>query len=156
MEHKTFRAKSRVQDCRMLARTVASFLQQISSVQEIQYELELLITEACYNVVIHGYGGDENGDIEARLSITDEHRVLIDIVDWGRPFTGPGEECSEPEPDMESGRGIFIISQVSDCFSYEHAHGKNCLHIEKGLGKNDITEGACCQEGKDRAYSGQT
>ena len=154
--HKIFRSKATIQDSRKLARSVTSALQQAVADQDTQYELELVITEACYNVIIHGYDNDERGDIEAHIFVDDQNRLVIEIVDWGKPFTGPGEEVFEPEPDRESGRGIFIISQISDRFSYEHAHGKNFLRIEKDLDKKDMTGGACCQEAKDRAYSDQT
>ena len=130
---KTFRSKSSIHECREIARRAVSFLQMFTTDRQILFDLELIITEACTNVVFHGYNNDHNGYIEMHLFVENDNNLVIKIVDGGKPFTGPGQEDFTLDPTMESGRGVYIISQLSDSYSYEHLDGQNILRIEKKL-----------------------
>jgi anti-sigma regulatory factor (Ser/Thr protein kinase) len=132
---KTFRAKSTVPECRDLARKAVVFLQRVTSNADTLYELELIITEACTNVVVHGYNHDHDGDIKVQLSVNEKVRVLIKIIDQGKPFTGSQPGAFELDPAMESGRGLYIISQLSDSHSYVRHDDQNILRIKKVLEK---------------------
>ena len=130
---KTFYSKSSIHECRSLARKAVFFLQRFTSDTKILFELELIITEACTNVVVHGYNNDHDGYIKVQLVVENDNKVLIKIFDGGKPFTGPGKKDYQIDPTQESGRGIYIISQLSDSYSYMRHDGKNILRIEKNL-----------------------
>jgi len=132
---KTFRSKSTFPECRDLARKAVAFLQRVTSNADTLYELELIITEACTNVVVHGYHHDHDGDIKLQLSVNDKDRLLIKVIDQGKPFTGSRPGTFELDPTMESGRGLFIISQLSDSHSYVRHDDQNILRIKKMLKK---------------------
>lgn len=130
---KTFSSKSSIHECRSLARKAVSFLQRFTSDPKILFELELVITEACTNVVVHGYNNDHDGYIKVQILVENDNRVLIKIFDGGKPFTGPDKKDYQLDPTQESGRGIYIISQLSDSYSYMRHDGQNILRIEKNL-----------------------
>ena len=130
---KTFSSQSSVHECRRLARKAVSFLQRFTSDPKILFELELIITEACTNVIVHGYNNDHDGYIKVQLLIENDNRVLIKIFDGGKPFTGPSKKDYQLDPMKESGRGIYIISQLSDSYSYMRHDGQNILRIQKNL-----------------------
>lgn len=137
---KSFYAKSVLSECRKLSRSIVSFLHPIVSDTGLHYEIDLIITEACSNVVVHGYNSHEDGNITIDVSVDEQKKLILTINDWGKSFCGPNKDDLELQNDlyMESGRGIFIISQLSDIFYYEHKDGKNTLHIEKDLKKNKL------------------
>ena len=53
------------------------------------HEQELMIKEACINVVVHGFNHEPDGYIKLQLSVNDNERLLIKVIDQGKPFTGP-------------------------------------------------------------------
>jgi serine/threonine-protein kinase RsbW len=129
----TLRSKATAHECRKLARSAADFLQQFIPNPEVLYELELVITEACSNVILHGYGQDHNGDIELRIALDTNNRIFLELRDWGEPFHGPGPEAFDVTSETESGRGLFIISELSDAYAYTRENGTNVLRIEKDI-----------------------
>lgn len=139
---KSFYAKSVLSECRKLSRSIVFCLHEITSDTDMHYEIELILTEAFSNVVVHGYDGHEDGDVTIDVSVDELKRLYLKVMDWGKPFRGPDTEALELHQDlyMESGRGIFIISQLVDRFSYEHEDGKNTLHIEKDLRKKKLKQ----------------
>jgi anti-sigma regulatory factor (Ser/Thr protein kinase) len=52
-------------------------------------EQKLMITEACIKVLVHGFNHEPDGYIKLQLSVNDKERLLIKIIDQGKPFTGP-------------------------------------------------------------------
>lgn len=118
-----------------MARSAASFLKEaVTKDSELLYDLELLIMEACANIVVHGYP-EEPGDIELYISLTSSNRLSIEVHDWSEPFSGPSEEAYDINPHTESGRGMFIIDQLADSFAYDRVERKNILRLEKQLVK---------------------
>jgi serine/threonine-protein kinase RsbW len=115
-------------------------LHQITSDTDLHYEIELIITEALSNVVVHGYNGHDDGDLTIHVSVDDQKRLILTVNDCGKPFYGPDKDNLDPYKDlyMESGRGIFIISQLVDRFFYKHENGINILQIEKDITKRKL------------------
>ena len=130
---KVLHCKSVAKECRQMARSAAFFLKEaVTSDSELLYDLELLIMEACSNIVMHGYQ-DEPGDIELHLSLVGSSQLAIEVYDWSEPFSVPLEQAYEANPHMESGRGLCIIDQLADSFAYDRVEGKNILRLEKQL-----------------------
>lgn len=102
--------------------------------EELKYDLELIISEACTNVIKHAYP-DIYSPGKLRLVICfDSSSMIIQVIDYG-----PGFEIEEiEEPDLEypqeGGLGLFIIRQLVDKLEYRKKDWGNILHLEKNLG----------------------
>ncbi len=103
------------------------------------YSLELLLYEACSNVIKHAYLPEEEGIIRIKLWFEKE-MVVIEIIDFG-----PGFELERiPEPDLkdppEGGMGLYLIKKLSDRVSYFYSHKEegNVLHAEIIIPKDDV------------------
>jgi len=96
------------------------------------YNLELVVSEACTNVIRHAYPEQEPGPLDLSISATDTE-IHITIMDNGKGF----DPYTVPEPDFDSlpegGMGIFIIRSNVDSFDYRHEEGTNILELAKKL-----------------------
>lgn len=80
----------------------------------------LASTEALTNAIEHGSPG--GGAVEVELSVTAD-RADIRVLDQGRPGSSlPVIPSEPPPPDALRGRGLIIISRLSDAFDLT-AHG---------------------------------
>lgn len=133
MIEQTYRGVATPKSAREFVKDISLVFRQHSLDPETAYELELAITEACANVVLHAYAESEfPGEIEVTL-ILDWYKAKVKICDWGMPFSGPTDELYEFRPEDESGRGIFLISQLVDNFYFENTQMQNILILEKKL-----------------------
>jgi sigma-B regulation protein RsbU (phosphoserine phosphatase) len=128
-----FRRRARTTECRQLTRQVYGVLDSELGDQELAYDLKLATAEACSNVCLHAYEGMDPGEIEVQVRIDPERLVKIEIRDWGRPFAGPPQDAFVVNPEDESGRGIYLISQLVDDYTYQHTDGKNVLTLIRRL-----------------------
>ena len=95
------------------------------------YSCELIVSEACTNVMRHAYAeAEEPGLLELNIWPKTD-RLVFQIIDFGLGFDP--EEVSEPalEQGPEGGMGLFIIRQCVDVFEYRRKPGHNLLHLEK-------------------------
>jgi serine/threonine-protein kinase RsbW len=87
----------------------------------ILYQIQLVVDEACANVVDHAYQGMAQGDMEVTCCL-DSQSISVQVRDWGKGFT----PACVPEPDVEAplqerrlgGLGLFLIHQVMDEVHY--------------------------------------
>ncbi|MBW8485510.1 ATP-binding protein [Actinomadura parmotrematis] len=79
---------------------------------EIRDDIQLMLTEACSNVIRHAQAGD---DYTVRATIVDE-RCLIKVIDSGEGFEPAGGAAGGDEVDLaaESGRGVMIMKALAD------------------------------------------
>ena len=94
-------------------------------------ELQTVIGEAFDNAVSHAHqGSSEDKRIDLELSILSQSMVFK-IWDHGAEFDLEAkrrQRKGEIEPEAESGRGIFLLEELSDYFSYaKQPDGRNCL-----------------------------
>ncbi len=109
-----------VKDC---ARDEGFSRQRISNI-------ELATEEALANVCRYAYSGD-CGDIEIRCRTDDDRRLIIDIVDAGKPFN----MLTLAEPDLTAdiskrelgGLGVLLIRKMVDGIQYSRKDNKNIL-----------------------------
>ena len=126
-----FRTTARITESRRLAKAVVSVLDDLLADPESVYELELALTEACFNVARHAYGPRKPGEIEILLKLEESERsVRLEISDWGegKPVL---REDGRPEESSESGRGLFIIWRIADRVETWSADGKNTIGFSK-------------------------
>lgn len=101
--------------------------------QRVSYACQLAIAEVCENVIIHGYRGEEPGDIEILASF-EAGSLSFEIRDTAPPFDPtrnyqPQEwDCRDPPV---GGLGMTIINRVMDKVEYTRSGAYNVLKLLK-------------------------
>jgi len=87
-----------------------------------EFEIELALTEALANAVVHGCEQDPGKSVEVFAGCDPTRGILIVVRD-----PGPGFDASQvPSPVVgerifsEGGRGIYLINRLMDDVQYEH------------------------------------
>ncbi|MFG2001042.1 ATP-binding protein [Spirillospora sp. NPDC048911] len=92
---------------------LASSLEALGVDDTIQIDIELMLTEACTNVIRHAEAGDA---YTVQTMITSTHCV-IRVLDAGKGFDAEGaerERATETGPAREHGRGLMIMKSLAD------------------------------------------
>ena len=106
--------------------------------EEMIYDLQLAVDEACTNIISHGYADLDPGSIILDLDV-DPDRLTIILTDFGHAF----EPNSTPIPDVDApieerelgGFGLFFIQQSVDEMDYEATEDGNKMILTKYLSK---------------------
>ncbi len=95
---------------------------------QVRDDIELMLTEACSNVIKHAAPSD---DYTVSASVHD-HLCVIRVVDTGDGFDA--DKVSIPEPGSEHGRGLQIMRALADDirFTNRREHGA-VVCLEKRL-----------------------
>ncbi len=100
--------------------------------EELAYHLNLVLTEAMANAILHANEDDPEREIHITISILDE-QLSIKVFDQGQGF----DICSLPSPDFKSldehGRGVYIIRSLMDRVTYRKMDGGHVLEMVKSL-----------------------
>lgn len=104
---------------------------------------QLAVDEACTNIIEHGYGGEDRGEIWLSCSPA-PGALTITIRDHARPF----DPESVPAPDLNSsldemrigGLGLFFMRQVMDAVEFSRAGDGNQLLLIKRHGPSAASE----------------
>lgn len=109
-----------------------------------RYAIDLAVDEACSNVIDHAYIGNDQGEIQISLDLT-ETGLKLTIRDDGASFD---PDCVA-EPDLtspletrcERGLGVYLIREVMDEAAYDFScPGVNQLTLVKYFVPKNITE----------------
>jgi serine/threonine-protein kinase RsbW len=93
---------------------------------------ELALEEALVNICRYAYN-EGRGDIEVACMVDEDHRLIIRIIDCGKPFNIL--TVSEPEftGDITSrepgGMGVLLIRKMVDDITYRRRGNKNILTL---------------------------
>ncbi|WP_169807960.1 ATP-binding protein [Actinomadura hibisca] len=89
-----------------------SALETLGVEESIRGDIELMLSEACGNVIRHAEAGD---DYTVRVTIVDE-RCVIKVIDSGRGFdvAAADGDGAGPDSNAESGRGMMIMRALAD------------------------------------------
>jgi serine/threonine-protein kinase RsbW len=111
-------------------RVVRSALNALDVVEDIRYDVELALTEACANVVQHAACSDE---YEVTIAI-EGSTCSIDVVDSGHGYDEETLQSAMPHPNAEEGRGLHLIRMLTENVRLAH-HPKQgtIMHFEKKL-----------------------
>lgn len=95
---------------------------------QIRDDIELMLTEACSNVIKHAAPSD---DYTVSAAVHD-HLCVIKVVDTGHGFDP--NKVLDPEPGAEYGRGLQIMRALADDirFTNRREHGA-MVCLEKRL-----------------------
>lgn len=106
---------------------------------QILYDVQLAVDEACTNIITHGYQDLNPGSIILDLEIESD-RLTISLTDFGHSF----EPTSAPTPDIHApleerqvgGYGLFLIQQSMDEIDYRVTEDGNTMILIKYLRKS--------------------
>lgn len=113
--------------------TTAAELAELSE-KEVAH-CQLAVDEACTNVIEHGYGGENLGNIEVHCEAV-PGVLTITIHDSARPF----DPAHAPAPNVAptslddlriGGLGLHFIRQVMDEVQFSYENGGNTLKLVK-------------------------
>jgi serine/threonine-protein kinase RsbW len=105
---------------------------------EILYDVQLAVDEACTNIISHGYAGLDPGSIILDLEVYPD-KLTVSLTDFGHSF----EPSSAPIPDVDApieerelgGFGLFFIQQSMDEIDYLATEDGNKMILIKYLSK---------------------
>jgi serine/threonine-protein kinase RsbW len=103
---------------------------------EVLYDIQLAVDEACTNIITHGYWDMDPGSIILDLELAPD-QIVITLTDFGHAF----EPSSAPIPDVEAsieerelgGFGLFFIRQSMDAVDYKVTEDGNKMVLTKYL-----------------------
>ena len=107
---------------------------------EILYDVQLAVDEACTNIITHGYQHLNPGSIILDLEI-DSNKLTVSLTDFGHSF----EPSNAPIPDIHApleerelgGYGLFLIQQTMDEMEYHVTEDGNKMILTKNLSNPD-------------------
>jgi serine/threonine-protein kinase RsbW len=94
-------------------------------------DIELALTEALANAVVHGARNDPSKIIECSVACDDERGILIVVRDPGSGFDPAqiANPCHGENIYSNHGRGIYLINQLMDEVQF-HKNGTE-IHMRK-------------------------
>lgn len=99
------------------------------------YACQLAVTEACENIIHHGYGREGAGDIRVVVDAT-PGELTVELLDNAPPFNPaakpPDRTWTEQDPPV-GGLGLIIIHRVMDEVKYRRRGRQNRLLLRKRL-----------------------
>ena len=104
--------------------------------EEVLYDLQLAVDEACTNIITHGYADMDPGSIILDLEM-ESGKLTLSLTDFGHSF----EPDSTPVPDVDApieerelgGFGLFFIQQSIDRMDYRVTEDGNTMILIKHL-----------------------
>src|SRR4051794_10863523 len=134
MSHRELRIESRQAEIRSVVALVEQLGAEHRLPTAVVNDVSVSLDEVLSNIIAHGYGPEDGGEIVVRLSFEhDEFRV--EIVDGGKLF----DPLQAPPPDLTAelrdrkigGLGIHLIKSLMDNLAYDRIGGKNRLRMAK-------------------------
>jgi len=98
------------------------------------YSIEMAVDEACSNIIEHAYGGEGQGEIRCKCSVSDRS-LTIELCDRGKSFdpsSVPPPNLSDNLEDREAhGLGLYFIRQWMDEVRFVSRGVENVLTMVK-------------------------
>jgi serine/threonine-protein kinase RsbW len=118
----------------MARHIVRNAMEQVGVAEACVYDVELALSEACTNVLLHSGPGDQfvvRLDLEDRLG-------LIRIIDVGHGFDSTKLQSGDPAPEDEQGRGLGLMQALVDRVDFtSRAEAGTIVTLEKVLTYDD-------------------
>lgn len=100
-------------------------------------DMKVAVSEACNNVVLHAYGG-EDGKIEVQF-ISNADELTITVRDYGRSFSiaeskdSPSLHGKTIDEIQSGGLGLYLMQALMDRVEVRHEGGTAVLLTKKRL-----------------------
>jgi anti-sigma regulatory factor (Ser/Thr protein kinase) len=105
---------------------------------EILYDLQLAVDEACTNIITHGYADMNPGSVIVDLQVEPDKLMLL-LTDFGHSFEPGNAPLPEVDAAIEErelgGFGLFFIQQSMDDMDYQVTEDGNKMILTKYLRK---------------------
>ncbi len=125
---------------RPAATQVQQFLQLHRCSEQIRADCELIMVEACNNAIKHSNsGGDHSKSVVVEVRL-EPQQIELSIIDHGPGFDWP-ETARLPDPEQESGRGVFLIRALTDYAAYFRETDHNILVLRKKWSASALSPG---------------
>jgi serine/threonine-protein kinase RsbW len=113
---------------------VRNAMEQVGVEATCVYDVELAMSEACTNVLLHSGPGDQ---YKVRLDL-DDHLGVIRVIDVGHGFDSARLQAEDSEPDAERGRGLGLMQALVDRVDLaSRAEAGTIVTLEKVLTYHD-------------------
>ena len=114
-----------------VVRSVMNVVRDTNCAPGREDDIELALTEALANAVVHGAKSDPSKIVECDVACDDNHGILIVVRDPGPGFDPSqiADPCQGENIYSNHGRGIFLINQLMDEVKF-HKNGTE-IHMLK-------------------------
>jgi serine/threonine-protein kinase RsbW len=114
-----------------VVRSIMKIVREMKCADGREDDIELALSEALSNAVVHGAGSDPSKIVECDVACDEEHGMLIVVRDPGPGFDPEkiSDPCSGENIYSSHGRGIYLINQLMDEVKY-HKNGTE-IHMIK-------------------------
>lgn len=114
-----------------VVRSVMNVVREMKCADGREDDIELALTEALANAVVHGAGSDPSKIVECDVACDQRHGLLIVVRDPGPGFDPAkiADPCDGENIYSHHGRGIFLINQLMDEVRF-HKNGTE-IHMIK-------------------------
>ena len=116
-------------EVRMAAQMARAFLAEQGCAEKELMDYELALVEACNNAIKYVADGGRQKPVLMEV-LCDPHEVELRITDHTPGFEWP-EKAMLPDPESESGRGLYLIRALMDYANYLRSPGENVLVLKK-------------------------
>ena len=131
-KYQTLKINSNTQSLRLVERLIEDVCQIYSVNEECYGNMLIAVTEAVNNAILHGNKNDPDKFVRIGFESEDD-KLIFSITDEGSGF----DHENLPDPtdpaniDKVSGRGVFLMSNLSDSIRFEQ-NGSRVLLGFKG------------------------
>ena len=113
---------------------VRNAMEQVGVEETCVYDVELALSEACTNVLLHSGPGDQ---YKVRLDLEDRLGV-IRVIDVGRGFDSARLQAEGTVPEAERGRGLGLMQALVDRVDFtSRREAGTVVTLEKVLDYHD-------------------
>ena len=114
-----------------VVRSVMNVVREMKCASGREDDIELALTEALANAVVHGAKGDPSKVIECDVACDEQRGMLIVVRDPGPGFDPAqiANPCQGENIYSNHGRGIYLINQLMDEVQF-HKNGTE-IHMRK-------------------------
>jgi serine/threonine-protein kinase RsbW len=113
---------------------VRNAMEQVGVDESCVFDVELALSEACTNVLLHSGPGDQ---YDVRLDLEDRLGV-IRVIDVGRGFDSARLQASDAPPEDERGRGLGLMQALVDKVDFTtRREAGTIVTLEKALDYRD-------------------
>jgi anti-sigma regulatory factor (Ser/Thr protein kinase) len=114
---------------RTAAARVQGFLTENGCEPETSADCELAVVEGCNNAIKHNWPDGRRAPISVEVRLG-RREIELRITDHGPGFVWP-ESVQLPEPEDETGRGLYLIRRLMDSARYVRGTHENTLVLRR-------------------------